>query len=386
MIYLYILLSYLLSLIGFLVYRYIIKDRITPKQRKIYIYSFIVLSLSLPWVFTQSPDLMFTDQYSTITEPDDFVNEPVLDEALKACYDKVSSQEGLCHCEQLQQSNLLYYTPNPFYNFLIQNKVTIQIISISISIIVLLSLILKILYLSYLISTSQQQIIRIENCDYRILRRKGSFLAASFRLWHSYILWHPSLDELSGSEQNAILMHEISHIKNGDTFEQIGLIFLQILWLVNPIYYFIKKELALLNEYIADEFALLKTGNRHSYATLLVKLKERQTLFLGQHFGGDALKSRVVAILNPKQFIYMRYMPMIVVGVTALMLTLAASTAPMMTKQYALYEEYCVMHNEHDKTGKMIFCRPCLYQDLLKERSNMSALKWKQPVVLEHEH
>ena len=385
MIYLYILLSYLLSLIGFGIYRYAIKDKITPKQRKVYIYSFIVLSFALPWAFVQSANLTFIEQHAEITTPDDFVNEPVLDEALKSCYDKVASQEGLCHCEQLQQSNLLYYTPNRFYNFLITNKATIQIISISISAIVLLSLLFKIAYLTFLILTSQRQIIRIENRDYRLLRRKGSFLAASFRLWHSYILWHPNLDDLTQSEQDAILMHEISHIKNGDTFEQIGLMFLQIVWLVNPIYYLIKKELDLLNEYIADAFALDKTGNPHSYATLLVKLKEKQTLGLGNHFGGNALKARVLAILNPQQFIYMRYLPMIMVGVTALMLGLAASTAPMMTKQYALYEEYYTMHNEHDKTGKTVFCRSCLYQDLLRDRQNMSDQEWEE-VVVEHQH
>lgn len=385
MIYLYILLSYLLSLIGFGIYRYAIKDKITPKQRKVYIYSFIVLSFALPWAFVQSANIAFIGQHAKITTPDDFVNEPVLDEALKSCYDKVASQEGLCHCEQLQQSNLLYYTPNQFYNFLITNKATIQIISIGISAIVLLSLLFKIGYLTFLILTSQRQIIRIENRNYRLLRRKGSFLAASFRLWHSYILWHPNLDDLSQSEQDAILMHEVSHIKNGDTFEQIALIFLQIVWFINPIYYLIKKELDLLNEYIADAFALDKTGNPHSYATLLIKLKEKQTLGLGQHFGGNALKARVLAILNPQQFIYMRYLPMIMVGVTGLMLGLAASTAPMMTKQYALYEEYCMMHDEHDKTGKTVFCRSCLYEDLLKDRQNMSDGEWKK-VAVEHQH
>ena len=375
----------MLSLIGFGIYRYAIKDKITPKQRKVYIYSFIVLSLTLPWAFVQSANIEFIEQYSEITTPDEFVNEPVLDEALKSCYDKVASQEGLCHCEQLQQSNLLYFTPNSFYDFLITNKATIQKISISIAAIVLLSLLFKIAYLTFLILTSSQRIIRIENRDYRLLRREGSFLAASFRLWHSYILWHPNLDDLSQSEQDAILMHEISHIKNGDTFEQIGLTFLQIVWLVNPIYYLIKKELDLLNEYIADAFALDKTGNPHSYATLLVKLKEKQTLGLANHFGGNALKARVLAILNPQQFIYMRYLPMIMIGVAALMLGLAASTAPMMTKQYALYEQYCMMHDEHDKTGKTIFCGSCLYEDLLKERQNMSNEEWEK-VAVEHQH
>ena len=110
MIYLYILLSYLLSLIGFGIYRYAIKDKITPKQRKVYIYSFIVLSLTLPWAFVQSANIEFIEQYSEITTPDEFVNEPVLDEALKSCYDKVASQEGLCHCEQLQQSLIIFHT------------------------------------------------------------------------------------------------------------------------------------------------------------------------------------------------------------------------------------------------------------------------------------
>lgn len=386
MVYLYILLGYLLSMVGFAVYHYGIKDNITPKQRKIYIYALVSLSLALPAFFVQNANLSFLAENAAIVAPDDFVNEPVLDKALKTCYEQVATQEGLCHCEQLQQSNLLYYEPNPAYNFLIENRATIKGISTLIAILMLLSLLMKIGYLRYIIATSEQSRIFREGKEYFLLKRKGQHLAASFRLLRPYILWHPNLDNLVGeTEQEAILMHEIAHLKNGDTFEQIGLIFLQIFWFLNPVFYFIKKELDLLNEYLADAFALQKTGNARSYAVLLVKLKEQQQLGLAQHLGAKALKARILAILNPQQFIYMRYLPMIMIGITAILLSLAASTAPVMAKQYALYEEYCVMHSEFDKTGKAVFCRSCLYKDLLEAKKEMTEEEWRKTVKI-HQH
>ena len=385
MIYLYLLLGYLLSILAFVVYRFFIKNKITPKQRKTYIYSTVILSLVLPLLFLQSGNLFpfASEQTASIVRPDDFVNEPVLDKALSSCYDKVTSQEGLCHCEQLQQSNLLYYQPNVFYNFTIRNKAIIQYITVSIAALVLLGLLFKIGYLLFLITTGSVQKRTIDNKNYRILRREGDFMAASFRLWYSYVLWHPSLDLMSEEEQKAILMHEISHLKNGDTFEQIGLAFLQIVWIINPVFYFIKKELELINEFIADQFALDKTGNPKLYATLLVKLKEKQQIGLAQHVSGNILKTRLLAIINRQKFIYMRYMPAIIIVVASLMLAISASTVPLMSEQYALYEEYCMMHDEHTKTGKTVFCRSCLYEDLLRERQ-VEGSNWTK--LVEHNH
>ena len=384
MIYLYLLLGYLLSILAFLVYRFFIKDKISPKQRKIYIYSTVILSLSLPLLFLQQSEVLpLGIVHAEVVQPDEFVNEPVLDKALKSCYDKVDNQEGLCHCEQLQQSNLLYYQSNPLYDFLILNKSTIQWISLGVMSLILLGLLLKIGYLISLIKSGTIEKRLIDGKVYHILRKEGDFLAASFRLWNRYVLWHPSLDKLEASEQEAVLMHEVSHLKNGDTFEQIGLTFLQILWIVNPIFYFIKKELEIINEFIADQFALDKTGNVKTYARLLVKLKEQQQLSLVQHLGAKGLKTRILAIINPQQFIYMRYMPFILGVVAAGMLTIAASTAPIMSEQYAIYEEYCMMQDEYSKTGKNVFCRSCLYEDLMQERDEMGQ-DWLK--LVEHNH
>lgn len=383
MIYLYLLLGYSLSAIGFLVYHFIIKNKITPQQRKTYIYSVVALSLALPALFMQSAEVLPSANHVEIVEPDEFVNEPVLDEALASCYDKIETQEGLCHCEQLQQSNLLYYQPNQFYDFIITNKATIRGISIGIAGLIALGLLMKIAYLLVLICKGETQKQVIEGKTYRILRQEGDFMAASFRLWHRYILWHPALDKLSESEQQGILMHEVAHLRNGDTFEQIGLYVLQIFWIINPVFYFIKKELDIINEFIADQFALNKVGNAHSYATLLVKLKEKQQLGLANHLGYKGLKNRILAILKPQQFIYMRYMPAIIGLVAAAMLAFSASTAPLVSEQYAIYEEYCLMHDEFSKTGKNTFCRPCLYEDLKQDQKEMGN-EWGE--LVKHEH
>jgi len=383
MIYLYLLLGYSLSAIGFLIYKFLIKNKIAPRQRKVYIYSVVALSLALPFLFMQSSKVLPSAQHATIVQPEEFVNEPVLDKALSSCYDKVESQEGLCHCEQLQQSNLLYYQPNQFYDFIITNKATIRAISIGIAGLIALALLLKIAYLLKLIRKGSVEEQIIEGKVYRVLRLEGNYMAASFRLWHRYILWHPSLDNLTKDEQQGILMHEVAHLRNGDTFEQIGLYVLQIFWIINPVFYAIKKELDIINEFIADQFALNKVGNPHSYATLLVKLKEKQQIGLANHLGYTGLKTRLLAILNPQQFIYMRYLPAILGLVAAAMLAFSASTAPLMSEQYAIYEEYCLMQDEHSKSGKATFCRPCLYEDLKAEQKNAGEA-WN--TLLKHEH
>lgn len=389
MIYLLLLLGYLLSGLGYLLYQLWIRQHIAPKQRKVYIYTMIGLSFLLPLLFLhQDSALPSALQRSQIVAVDDFVNDPVLDEALIACYDKVNSQEGLCHCEQLQQSNLLYYQSNPFYNFLIQHRTTIGILAGLVAILVLLGLLAKVIYLIHLIydkNTVRKTIIN-DGKKYILLKRIGDVLAASFRLWDRYILWHPQLDALPADEQQAILMHEIAHLDNGDTFEQIGLSVLQAFWIANPIYYYIKKELDLINEFIADQFALKNIPNALSYAKLLVKLKEQQQLGLSNHLSNSSLKTRLLAILHPQQFIGLRYMPAIITAVAAAMLAFSASTAPVIHEQYSLYEEYCYMHNEHGRTGRKVFCRACLYEDLQKERQQSRT--WTRKINIEeyHEH
>ena len=139
----YLLLSYLLSIVGFTLYQYFLKPNIQPKHGKYAIYAVLAISLLVPSFLVQQP-VPFEEQVAKAEQQFPFVNEPKLDTELAECYDKVSNEEGFCHCETLQASNLLYYKPNKFYDGLLKAQTPILWIFGGISLLLFLQLFIKI--------------------------------------------------------------------------------------------------------------------------------------------------------------------------------------------------------------------------------------------------
>ena len=107
-------------------------------------------------------------------------------------------------------------------------------------------------------------------------------------LGKSYVIWQPEMDHLKADQVNAIISHEISHLRQYNTIERALLKLLQCVWLLNPAFYFFQNELDLLSELIADAAGSKTMNSRKAYAQLLLSLKmgQRAQLVSGFKTGG----------------------------------------------------------------------------------------------------
>ncbi len=361
---LYFTLSYLLSIPGVLVYFLFVRKGSTPVRRRQFLYFVLAMSLSLPAIFlnffSASPA---TQALQTLLEPS---KAAAYQEEIELCYDKAVHEEDFCQCEELAQTSLILYKEYYPYEAAIDYKFYMQTAYATVAFLIFVWLAFRCAFLVGLIRRSKKELKWIDGKPYYILYDDDNeILAASFRLWHRYIVWKPALNQLSEEAQQAILYHEIAHIENRDTWQQIGIAFLQIFWFLNPVYYTVKKELHLLNEYLADAFAATKTGNERAYAALLIHLKEQQQFGLLQLFGTHPFKSRILQLARPTTKNRRLSFPALVVLVA--MFWVGCSTTPVLTQQSRTFHEYELVHQEHLKTGKTYFCKTCLYKQAGEE-------------------
>lgn len=355
----YIVFSYILSAVGFGIYHFWVRRRVAAQHKKWAVYTVLLLSLLLPFGLTQSNPLFFTEAAHTEVE---FHDEPILTKELLACYARKSSQEGFCHCEEAQQLNLVQYEKNTFYDTVLVYESTIYSVLGFLALCILAVLCFKIFQLSKLIATARQEERIVDGKTYIILHSTQPILAASFRLVNRYIIWNEQLNSLTEKEQEAILQHEIAHIKNKDTWEQIGLSFIQIVWLLNPIFYFIKKELNLINEFLADAFAVQKINDVKMYANLILKLKHTQQNNLVHQIAQHPIQERIIQLFEPKPQNSIVPISILVIGV--FMFMTSWTTAPLVNQQNTQFEEYCHLQQEYQNSGRNIFCKNCLFEDL----------------------
>jgi len=106
----------------------------------------------------------------------------------------------------------------------------------------------------------------------------------------------------SVQEKNTILKHEMVHIKQKHSLDIIFFEIIQIVSWFNPITYFIKKEIKLLHEYIADDITTHKDIQKHQYAMFLIQnsFGIAPNQLTNQIFNQSILKRRI-NMLNKKK-------------------------------------------------------------------------------------
>ncbi len=108
---------------------------------------------------------------------------------------------------------------------------------------------------------------------------------------------HPHL-----AEKETVLKHEMVHIKQKHSLDILFFEILQIICWFNPIFYFIKKDIKLLHEYIADDLSTRKGVLKHEYAMFLIEnsFGVIPTPLTNQIFNQSILKRRI-NMLNKKR-------------------------------------------------------------------------------------
>lgn len=365
----YLLLTYLLSAIGVLLYLSI-KGRLDFANRKFALLSILGLSVFIPLLFTSSafdfPGTEVSAEYAAFTEAT-FTDFCPKDEVLDACYSLAQSEAEFCNCESIAIEDIVVYESNFWYNVLhLQETAFWLVIGIG-AFMILLLLVVKVRFLKKLINSSQKQSIYLSNEEFVILRNNEKMGVGSFQLKNKYIIWQDEMESLSQSDCQSIIWHEISHILQKDTWIKIATNFLQSIWILNPAFYFIKAELDQLSEYIADQFAIRKSDtSAKDYARLLLRMSEGPKPQLVHAFKKGELKTRVQHILqgNKPQTNWIKA-PLCL----ALAICFSAFThvsTPALSMQVQKLHIYEAMSTQSDETGKKVFCKNCLIKETLE--------------------
>lgn len=92
----------------------------------------------------------------------------------------------------------------------------------------------------------------------------------------AYIILGEDTASLKDHEKQAVLAHEVSHLTQRNTLEQILIRILGVIWFWNPLIWWMKRELTWLSECQADEAGAVVLG-RKAYGRLLMKLHTGDT-------------------------------------------------------------------------------------------------------------
>ncbi len=343
----------------------------SSKSQRFALLSILLFSFAIPLFFVQnaSPIALVSNDHSTpdtyILEESIFVDFCPIGEVLEACYQQAITSDEFCECDNISKDNLLVYQDQAFYNFLSWQESAFWKIMAGGAVVLFLLIVLNIGYLINLIRSSRVEKRNIEGKAFNILYPNKELSVASFKLLKPYIIWQKEMDGLSESETDAILSHEITHITQGDTWVKLMVSLMQILWFINPFYYFIKKELNHLSEYIADEVAVTKMGNAKEYASLLLKMKTNQKLAMAHAFSEKSiLKDRIKHILAKQK----KGNPMVnLLGISLIALLfcgISQTAYPLLDQQIDKLKIYQTLGEESVKTGRTTFCKKCMQKEL----------------------
>lgn len=268
------------------------------------------------------------------------------------------SLHEFCHCTQPETSDVILYQASRFYDVLLANAGWIGLVLLICTLFFTLRYLLGLRQLMRLVRRQPASPLDLAGQRVWCIRGQGDLAAGALWLGRSYIFWHPSLDQLPREEQQAILLHELSHLRQRNTLEKLFLSLLQGIWFMNPIWYFFSRELETLSEYVADEFAAGQLQSRKRYAGLLLRVKSGQALAMAHLFKGGQLRKRIERILQGPETTRMPLWPAFFLG---LVLLLSSELAAQKIIRSGLLdmEIYEYISEAHQRTGQEEFCKKC---------------------------
>ena len=370
----YILLSSLLSIIGGAIYFGLLQKRLQVLHAKYALLGIIALSWLIPFMVPNLPNYTaaLEDKYLfDYSEYDQWNVVDIEDETLVACYETATNSKDQCHCEVAQQSNVLYYQSNSYYNFIITCKQPVFWFFVGMMLLFLLDLVLKLACLIFLVVKSPSEKRTLAGTTFYMLRpaQKIPLAISSFSLFRHYIIAHPNWEAgFSEAEMEAILLHEVAHLQQHDTWQQILLYTLRLFWWMQPMYYWFKKEFEHLNEYVADDFAARHVGNAKFYAKTLLKAKERQIqqerLSLAVCFAQSLFKQRILRLVAdaPTKNKPSWLLSLALVGI--IFWSTSAVALPILQEQDIAIKQYEILQKKNSTTGKYEFCKSCIVEEL----------------------
>lgn len=277
--------SVLLSVVGYTFYRLWVKEKASFWQQKGFIYLLVLGSLGFPAIW---------GSYQ-LTQPETVREVPSV--GMFGQIDKQALSQH-CRCENPNYTHRFHYRANALLNTAIYYQDwLVKTLFLAIGLVGLMFL-GQMIFLARLIRRSKAIVKQSEGRSLTFLYPSKSIGAGAFWLGKPYIIWQDHLDSLLPSEREAVLEHELSHIRQGNTFEQFLLRILHCFWVLNPVFYLLKRDLALLSECIADQAATDTRISQVAYARLLIALKQPKGPAQVASFSKSMLRVRIERLFS----------------------------------------------------------------------------------------
>ena len=129
--------------------------------------------------------------------------------------------------------------------------------------------------------------------DIRFVNTEEPGTPFSFFRW---LFWDKKI-ELRSSKGEQIFRHEMYHINEKHSSDTVFMEIVNVLFWINPFFYLIRKELRVIHEFLADQFAV-KEHNEYDYAELLLMQVLGTENRLTQPFFNNQIKRRILMLTN----------------------------------------------------------------------------------------
>jgi beta-lactamase regulating signal transducer with metallopeptidase domain len=112
-----------------------------------------------------------------------------------------------------------------------------------------------------------------------------------------------SLRELSSAELNAVLLHELAHLRRWDDWTNLAQKLLRALFFFHPAVWLVENRLSLEREMACDDIVLAATSSPRAYAECLVSLAEKSFLHRGFALAQAAVRGMRQTTLRVSQIL-----------------------------------------------------------------------------------
>ncbi|MDQ0638546.1 beta-lactamase regulating signal transducer with metallopeptidase domain [Pedobacter sp. W3I1] len=135
------------------------------------------------------------------------------------------------------------------------------------------------------------------------------------------------------SQRNTIVKHEMVHIKQMHSLDILLFELIKISSWFNPITYFIKDDIKLIHEYLADEETTQKDIAKYEYALFLIQNSygNQEVILTNQFFNSSILKNRISMLNQKKSAKWARLKLLFIIPLVGFMLFLSTTA---FTKDY----------------------------------------------------
>ena len=155
--------------------------------------------------------------------------------------------------------------------------------------------------------------------DFRVIQLPDSNAAYTF--FNTVFLG----EQLSDSEKQHILSHELVHVKQKHSLDLIFFEILKIVFWFNPLIYIYQSRIAGLHEFIADDEVVKTTEKKTYYEQLLNTAFSTQNIsFINQFFNHSLIKKRIIMLQKHKSSKLSKFKFLLVIPLMLAMLTYVA--------------------------------------------------------------